>query len=96
MPHIPEDEEPPGEPQAVQTQVSAPSCPWLAWLGAKLSILGRGHRFQTGHRVLGQRGKLQGCLGKVRGFCSGEYAALGLFKWPWSHEARVWSHLDRI
>lgn len=40
MPHIPEDEEPPGEPQAAQTQVSAPSCPWLAWVGAKLSILG--------------------------------------------------------
>lgn len=39
MPHIPEDEEPPGEPQAAQTQVSAPSCPWLAWVGAKLSIL---------------------------------------------------------
>lgn len=64
MPHIPEDEEPPGEPQAVQTQVSAPSCPWLAWLGAKLSILGQGHSFQTSHRVLGQRGKLQGVPGE--------------------------------
>lgn len=36
MPHIPEDEEPPGEPQAAQSpigQVSAPPCLQLAWTG---------------------------------------------------------------
>lgn len=43
MPHIPEDEEPPGEPQAAQSptgQVSAPSLPAVSLAGAKPSALG--------------------------------------------------------
>lgn len=43
MPHIPEDEEPPGEPQAAQSptsQVSFPSLPLVSLAGAKPTTLG--------------------------------------------------------
>lgn len=43
MPHIPEDEEPPGEPQAAQSpagQVSAPFLPVASLAGAKPTALG--------------------------------------------------------
>lgn len=46
MPHIPEDEEPPGEPQAAQSpigQVSAPSLPAASLDKAKPSTLCWGH-----------------------------------------------------
>lgn len=54
MPHIPEDEEPPGEPQAAQSptgQVSAPSLPAVSLARAKPSALGWCHISKPGQRV---------------------------------------------
>jgi hypothetical protein len=68
MPHIPEDEEPPGESQAAQSQVSAPLCLWLAWLGAKSSALGRGHSSQLARGLLTVRVGCSRHLGNVCGF----------------------------
>lgn len=54
MPYVPEDEEPPGEPQASQSpasQVSGPSLPAASLAGAKPTSLGWDHSAQPGQRV---------------------------------------------
>lgn len=54
MPHIPEDEEPPGEPQAAQSpagQVSAPSLPAASLARAKSRVLSWGHIAWPGQGV---------------------------------------------
>lgn len=81
MPHIPEDEEPPGEPQAAQSpasQVSAASLPMASLAGGQAKCPGL--RPQLSSWPEGLQTACEGCSGppgKVCGFHTQQYLECG-------------------